>query len=156
MDPKFAQTVDELHASFQRLVSNPTIRSWSLREKALRKGVYLFSEGGKNLYVGRSNNIRARYGRHCGPCATHHTATLAFRLAHQERAQVNAICAADAETRSRLMEDAEFANAFAKAKQRVRSMDFRWIEETDPIRQCLLEVYCTVALEAPYNDFDNC
>ncbi|WP_154660911.1 GIY-YIG nuclease family protein [Microvirga lotononidis] len=31
------------------------------------RGVYLFSEGEGHLYVGRSNNLRRRYGLHCRP-----------------------------------------------------------------------------------------
>ncbi|MEY4966055.1 MAG: hypothetical protein RL274_1638 [Pseudomonadota bacterium] len=34
-------------------------------------------------------------------------------------------------------------------------MDYRWVEETDPVKQCLLEVYCAVVLQTKYNDFDN-
>jgi hypothetical protein len=33
-------------------------------------------------------------------------------------------------------------------------MSVRFVEETDPIRQCLLEVYVAVVLNARYNDFD--
>jgi hypothetical protein len=34
-------------------------------------------------------------------------------------------------------------------------MDYRYVEEADPVRQCLLEVYCAAVLATPYNDFDN-
>jgi hypothetical protein len=47
------------------------------------QGVYLFSEGGVHLYVGRSNKIRSRYGRHCNPGATHRMAAFAFKLARE-------------------------------------------------------------------------
>ena len=52
---------------------------------------------------------------------------------------------------------AEFGTsaAFDAAKARVRAMEFRYVEEADPIRQAVLEIYCAVALETPYNDFDN-
>jgi hypothetical protein len=40
-----------------------------------------------------------------------------------------------------------------KGKDRIRAMDFRAVEETDQTRQTLLEVYCAVVLETPYNDF---
>ena len=32
-------------------------------------------------------------------------------------------------------------------------MEYRYVEETDQIRQALLEIYCSVALDTPYNDF---
>ena len=33
-------------------------------------------------------------------------------------------------------------------------MEFRAVEESDPIRQALLEMYCAITLETAYNDFD--
>ena len=44
---------------------------------------------------------------------------------------------------------------FERAKQRVNSMDIRFVEETDAVRQALLEIYVALALEATFNDFDN-
>jgi len=34
-------------------------------------------------------------------------------------------------------------------------MDLRYVEESDPVRQTLLEVYIAVVLKTPYNDFNN-
>ena len=33
-------------------------------------------------------------------------------------------------------------------------MEYRWVEESDPTCQCLLEIYVSVALMTRYNDFD--
>jgi len=33
-------------------------------------------------------------------------------------------------------------------------MDVRYVEETDPLRQALLEIYVSIVLKTPYNDFD--
>jgi hypothetical protein len=33
-------------------------------------------------------------------------------------------------------------------------MDIRFVEEADPLRQTLLEVYVAVALQTPHNGFD--
>jgi len=41
-----------------------------------------------------------------------------------------------------------------EAKERIRKMDLRFVEESDQTTQVLLEVYCAVALKAPYNDFN--
>ena len=51
------------------------------------------------------------------------------------------------------MEDEDFKKAFEDAKERIRKMDFRYVEETDPTRQALLEIYCAVVLGTPYNSF---
>jgi len=53
-----------------------------------------------------------------------------------------------------LVEDPVFAECFVRAKQRLRTMDLRYVEESDPLRQALLEIYVSIALETPYNDFN--
>ncbi len=58
-------------------------------------------------------------------------------------------------SRAQLIQDPHFALAFAEAKARLRGMNIRVVEESNPLRQALLEMYVAVALEAPYNDFDN-
>jgi len=35
----------------------------------------------------------------------------------------------------------------------MREMDYRYVEETDQVRQTLLEVYCAVVLQTPFSDF---
>lgn len=61
----------------------------------------------------------------------------------------------DDDSRDALIRDPAFLEAFTRAKRRVRAMEFRYVEEADPVRQCLLEVYCAVSLKTLYNDFDN-
>ena len=41
-----------------------------------------------------------------------------------------------------------------EAKARIRLMDFRFVEENHPIKQCILQIYTAIALETPYNNFD--
>ena len=48
----------------------------------------------------------------------------------------------------------EFRGAFDAAKNRIRQMEFRFAEETDQNAQALLEICCTLALNAKYNDFN--
>ena len=122
------------------------------REKV--PGVYLFSEGGRDLYVGRTNGLKDRYSRHCAAWANHNTASFAFRLARETTGNTKATYKAEG-GRKALAADPLFADAFREGKTRLRAMDFRWVEEGDPVRQCLLEVYVAVVLQTPYNDFDN-
>ena len=51
--------------------------------------------------------------------------------------------------------DTNFGSAFTASKARVRNMDVRFVEEMDPIRQALLEMYVAVALKTPQNSFEN-
>ena len=45
----------------------------------------------------------------------------------------------------------EFVAAFQQARIRIGNMPLRYVEEGDPLRQCLLEVYVSVVLGTPYN-----
>lgn len=58
------------------------------------------------------------------------------------------------DSRRALGADPEFKTAFEQAKKRVRRMELRYVEESDPLRQTLLEIYVAVVLKTPYNDFD--
>jgi hypothetical protein len=58
-------------------------------------------------------------------------------------------------SRSHLQSQKAFATEFAKAKERLRKMDCRYVEESDPLRQVLLEIYVAVSLHTPFNDFAN-
>ena len=117
-------------------------------------GVYLFTENDVPLYVGRSNNLRRRMQSHGSQGATHKQAAFAFRLARTETGRLKATYKKEG-SRASLMEDPSFADSFMRAKQRIRDMDLRFVEEPDPLRQTLLEVYVAVVLKTPYNDFDN-
>ena len=53
------------------------------------------------------------------------------------------------------MTQEKFRSAFEAQKARLREMDIRVVEEADPSRQALLEMYVSIALGTPYNDFAN-
>jgi hypothetical protein len=82
-------------------------------------------------------------------------AAFAFRLARESTGNLRATYKKGPGSRTGLMEDPAFAQAFDDAKTRIRQMDLRFVAESDPIRQTLLEVYVAVTLNTPYNDFDN-
>jgi hypothetical protein len=155
LDPKFADAVEGLHGSFERLLAMQPVRDSQLPASMPKRGVYLFSEGNKHFYVGRSNRLRARYKLQCYPSAVESTAAFAFKLAREATGKLKASYKRGAESRAGLMSDPTFAAAFDQAKVRIRSMDYRYVEEADPTRQALLEMYCAIALGTPYNDFDN-
>jgi hypothetical protein len=75
------------------------------------------------------------------------------RLAREATGRTTASYRAGAGSRPRLMLDPVFADAFVAAKERIRSMEYRYVEEPDQSRQALLEIYCAVVLGTPYNDF---
>jgi predicted GIY-YIG superfamily endonuclease len=128
--------------------------TYSTLPKAMpESGIYLFSEGDRHLYVGRSRRIRRRLGNHCRPGATHRMAAFAFRLARESTDRLTATYKSDG-SRAALARDPDFHGAFEAAKSRIRDMDIRFVEEPEPLRQALLEIYAAVVLSTPYNDFD--
>jgi hypothetical protein len=155
MHPIFSSLVEGLNAKFEQLVGMTPISAGRFPTNMPSRGVYLFSEGANYLYVGRSNNIRGRYGRHCNAGATHRMAAFAFRLAREQTGRIQPTYKSGEGSRKHLAADKVFAPAFGDAKRRIREMDFRCVEESDPKRQCLLEIYCAVVLNTAYNDFDN-
>jgi hypothetical protein len=106
------------------------------------------------LYVGKSNKVRLRYKQHTNPGSQHNQAVFAFKIAREVTGKVKASYARGAENRKGLVGDPDFSLAFREAKARVGRMEYRFVEERDQTRQALLELYCAIALNCPYNDFN--
>ncbi|WP_317203015.1 GIY-YIG nuclease family protein [Janthinobacterium sp.] len=135
-------------------MQSPSFTFALLPEDLPKAGVYLFTENDKHLYVGRTNGLRKRLQQHCRPGSGHNSAPFAFRLAREERGVTKATYKPEG-SRASLIQDAAFADAFLRSKERLRRMHVRVVEESNPLRQALLEMYIAIELEAPYNDFDN-
>jgi predicted GIY-YIG superfamily endonuclease len=153
MNENFQRYVEALHPKFELLIQMKPVKITTMSKDAPSKAVYLFSEDGQHLYVGRTNHLRNRMRQHSVPGAQHNQAVFAFRLARQETGRTSAAYSAEG-GRVALSKDPAFAQAFLTAKARIRKMDLRFVEETDPFRQALLEIYAAVALETPHNDFE--
>lgn len=151
MHPDFAALVEALHPSFERLIAcSPHTGPVPLPRDVPACAVYLFSEGDDHLYVGRTDRLRARHREHWSGGSN--DAAFAFKLARHDTGNLKA---KGGLTRKELELDQPFAASFKASKERVAAMQFRWVEEADPNRQCLLEIYATVALGARFNDFIN-
>jgi hypothetical protein len=59
MDPKFAALVETLAPKLAQLLAIPPLAYGALPRDMPHSGVYLFTEAGRHLYVGRSNVLRA-------------------------------------------------------------------------------------------------
>lgn len=154
MHEHFRLHIESLHPSFEALVQSAPFTFGSMPKELPKAGIYLFTEGDRHLYVGRTNNLRKRLQGHCSPGSSHNTAAFAFRLA-REACNVTKATYKREGSRVQLMKETAFAAAFVAAKGRLRAMHVRVVAENGPIRQALLEMYVAVVLEAPYNDFDN-
>jgi hypothetical protein len=154
MHPKFVAAIELLHGKFGELLAGPARKFGELPVRMPKSGVYLFSEGSAHLYVGRSNRLRARYFLHCRPGSRQNQASLAFKLTREALGAPHTAYRAGKSSRAGLAVNPDFQNAFSSAKERLRLMDYRCVEETDQTRQALLEAYCAIARSTPYDDFD--
>lgn len=161
MHEKFRQVVESLAPAYERLMAMEPVTGGKLPRLAGRgpeklSGVYLFSERGNHLYVGRSNHIKQRYRYHCSTSSKDGAAPFAYRLACKVSGQTGrSYVKGHPDTRSCKMADPEFQRHFVQAKERIKEMEFRFVIEPDPVRQAILEVYCAEVLETEFNSFDN-
>jgi hypothetical protein len=65
MHETFAALIGGLQPKFEQLIGMTPCRAGAFPQSLPKQGVYLFSEGDAHLYIGRSNKIRVRWGRHC-------------------------------------------------------------------------------------------
>ncbi len=151
MADQFDEVVNLVKESCECLLAAPKHTVRTLPKDMPKAGVYLFSEAGRPLYVGRAKTLRKRLQNHTHN--SHNQATFAFLLARHETGNLKASYQPRG-SRKDLLTDPEFRAAFDAARERVRHMDVQFVEEADPIRQAILEVYAALETRAEYNDFD--
>ena len=154
MHERFRAFTEDLHPKFETLIAQQPVVTGILPPEFIGSGIYLFSEAGQSLYVGRTRDVRRRYGQHTRRSSGHNSAPFAFKLARHATGRVRADYKPGENSRAGLLLDPGFAAAFTDALQRIRRMEFRFVAEPDPTRQCLLEVYVSVVCGSPYNDFN--
>ncbi len=150
MDRRFAALVETLAPKLEMLLAMKPLHYGEFPMNMAERGVYLFSKGRRHLYIGRSNVLRKRYHRHF---RSHRGAAFAFLMARKETGRTEPSYRKGDDSRDGLMKDKVFSAAFVAAKLSMRDMDYRYVEERDQVRQALLEIYCTVVLKTPFNDF---
>ncbi|MGB5925569.1 MAG: GIY-YIG nuclease family protein [Dehalococcoidia bacterium] len=151
MSEEWNDLVKSMPILLKQLTSQP-LRPWNDQGILPQKGLYVFYEGGKPMYVGRTNSMSRRLQQHGNPSSGHNSATFAFNIAKRQatRRGMNVQM-----SRSQLAVDPAFSKLYLKAKARVAKMPVRVIELSDPIVQTLFEVYAAMRLDTrEYNDFD--
>jgi len=149
---EFAQAISDVDKKYSILLASPKHRMDNLPKDIPLAGIYLLSEHGKALYVGRTNKLRNRLQYHTRN--NHNQATFAFLLAREKTGKTKASYQKTG-SREDLLTQPDFRSAFDLARKRIKEMDVQFVEETDPIRQALLEIYAAMRVRARYNDFDN-
>lgn len=125
--------------------------TFATRKKLPNRGVYVFYECGKPMYVGRSNQIWERIRTHGRNGATHNQASFAFRLLAKEYN----LDIGHSEPRNRSQIAEVYAKEFRIQKQRVRSMTIRAVTIVDDTVSYLFEAYAILALGTnEFNKFE--
>jgi hypothetical protein len=117
MHEAFREYVEALHPSFERLTAMAPVTIKTLPKNAPSECIYLFSEGSRHLYVGRTRHLRQRLRQHSIPASQHNQAVFAFRIAREITGRLVATYSVEG-SRVALCSDVEFGAAFLKAKER--------------------------------------
>lgn len=153
MSDKFNDLVSKLQPLLDRLLQSTPTKSCLPPIDMPEQGIYLFSENGNNLYVGRSNRMRARFQQHTRQSSPHNHASFAFKIARKLTGNEKAVYVRNQGTAADLLKDMKFGKVFKDAKDRVRDMEYRYVEVNDQKLQTILEIYTAIALKCKYNDF---
>lgn len=149
MNSRFATYISELDAKWQELKKMPPVIAEEIPRQTPMGGIYLFSEGGKNLYAGRtkrriSERVRNHFtGRDC---------PFAFLLARVATGRTTATYTQEG-SRKALMKNRKFKKAYEDARKRIRKMKIRYVCEPHPVKNALLEIYVATAARASHNSF---
>lgn len=130
MHESFRQYAEALDPLFQRLIQMRPITIATLPKDAPSRCIYLFSEVGKHLYVGRTHrqSLRRRLSQHSNRSAQHNQAVFALKLAREMTGKTRPSYT-QLDSRKMLEADPDFKSAFLQAKERVRKMELRYVEE---------------------------
>jgi hypothetical protein len=152
MTDQFDRVIACVRQKYADLCACPKCRIANLPAEMPTAGIYLFSEAGKALYVGRTNSLRKRLQGHTR--STHNQATFAFLLARHQTGNLKASYKPEG-SRQHLLENPDFRAAFDAARERIKGMDVQFVEEVDPVKQTVLEVFVALETKAEFNCFDN-
>jgi hypothetical protein len=149
---KFAEITAVVEALLARLWAAPAVPRDQHRRIPNKPAVYLFSEGGKPMYVGQTRKLANRLRYHTRPGAQQEQASFAFLLAKAD-AKSRGIIATG--TRKEIAAHPEFLPLFVAAKNRVARMGVRWVEIEDAHTRTAFEVYAALAFgTGEFNSFD--
>jgi hypothetical protein len=151
MHEEFRRFTDGLDKQLRELLQMEPVTLAQPIKSSPRGGVYLFTEHGNHLYVGRTK--RKFSDRLKGHINTAKDCPFAFRIAREETGFTKSTYNGGG-TRKKLLANEAFVSSYESAKKRIKKMEVRWVQESDPTRQALLEIYVSVVLKTPYNDFD--
>lgn len=154
-DGEFQCIVARMRPFLDELQDGPAFTHQNL-QRLPPKGVYVFYENGKPMYVGRNGGsskqtMRERIGQHTRDGSRFNQATFALQLLQEELGVPTG--------HRGLLTKEQLANRykseFIEQKRRVRSMEVRAVEIAASEVQALFEIYASLVLETTrYNSLD--
>jgi hypothetical protein len=153
MGEDILQVDNKMHELMKILLDAPLLSRDNLNDIPF-KGLYVFYENDKPIYVGISgkNRMKKRIMGHGRKSGGHNSATFAFNIAKKEAEKIGLNIK---EKRYILEKKPEFANLYTHAKERVSKMKVRAIEINYPNFRALFEIYAALVLNTTeYNSFE--
>jgi len=148
---EFTQAVNDVEEKCSTLLNSPRYALDSLPRSVPQSGIYMFSEGGLALYVGRTNKMRNRLRYHTA--SNHNQATFAFLLAREETGKKATYKKLGFSQRS--LERPGVSVSIRQSAGSNPSYGDSVYRGEGPKRQALLEICAALRAGAKYNDFDN-
>jgi hypothetical protein len=150
VNPRFVEVVAVIPQLFHKLeVGIPFLEKGVAAQKGLA-GVYAFFEDGHPVHVGRTRNLQARLRGHI--TRSHFSASFAFKRARRVL-EMNATYKVEG-SRAALTNHQTFGPEFSRQIVRVKRMEVRFVEISDPLAQYLLELYACLEWGLPLDEFD--
>ena len=142
-----ASTIHSIEPAFRRLVEMNPFRLDQVPSPvpAGRPGVYLLSESDRPVYVGRTRDVRGRLSDHRSSAVTR--ATLTVKMARIAANRPPTYTPGNS-AKHLYRHDLTFRTRFDEARARICAMEVRWVDETDDVRQAMLEIYAAVELDS--------
>lgn len=153
MDENIVKIDEKMHELMKILLQAPLLSRDNLNDVP-SKGLYVFYENEKPIYVGISgkNRMKKRIMGHGRKSGGHNSATFAFNIAKKDAEKIGLNTK---EKRKILEKIPEFANLYSIAKERVSKMKVRVVEINDPNFRALFEIYAALVLNTmEYNSFE--
>lgn len=152
MEPEFKKIIDAVAANYEQCKSCHAFTLKKPPPHLPQRGIYILCEGETVLYVGRSNRIKQRLRDHI--CNSHFKATFAFLLAREATGNLKPSYKKEG-SRAHLLKGEKFQQCFNAAREKISKMNVLVLEEVNPTKQALLEIYAATVTNAPYSAFDN-
>ena len=148
MDTRFQNILGNLEPLLEELQRSDLL-TWDDLDRVPQRGIYVFYEGDKPIYTGRSRRMRQRIREHGAKSSRHESATFALKLLREAIGDSNS----RKYTRSELQE--KYPDLYEAQREKVRNMRFRVVKVEDSALQYVFEAYVIFALcTTRYNSFE--